>query len=187
MRRWLPVLLALLVQGCTSTAVYEPSSLWYYISVGSVVELHEELVVPLRYTRVYLQDGEVWGYGQVDKYYPFCNFEVWDRKETDEQVIKPDRFIVTKVEQGWRRIVGLDHHQLAGAAMRNRFRHWIIWKDGPDDINRYWHYWLGSDTQPNVMRLTCYGGQGEWHAARQPTLSQVREHLGGKVTIHLNP
>ncbi|MES9963008.1 MAG: hypothetical protein ABW116_05685 [Candidatus Sedimenticola sp. 20ELBAFRAG] len=187
MNRWFTVMGLLLLQGCATNVVYEQTSPWFYIPVGSVVELHEEIVVPPRYTRAYLQDGEVWGYGQVDKYYPFCNFEVRLRKETEPQSIMPERFIVTRVEQGWKTIVGLERPKLASALMRNRFRHWIIWKDGPGTINRYRHYWLGSDVQPNVMRITCYGGQDEPHEAVQPTLQEIRQVLGGKVTIHLNP
>ncbi|MES9959451.1 MAG: hypothetical protein ABW089_03380 [Sedimenticola sp.] len=187
MKRWFLLGVILVLQGCTQTVVYKPSSPLFYIPVGSIVELHEELVVPPRYTRVYMQDGEVWGYRQVDKYYPFCNFEVRERKESENQYIRPERFIVTRVEQGWRQVVEMASPKLASKAMRNRFRDWIIWKDGPADVHLYRHYWLGSDSQPNVIRFTCWGGKADWHEASLPSLLEVRRHIGSKVTIHLNP
>ncbi|MEJ1298237.1 MAG: hypothetical protein RNU03_17985 [Candidatus Sedimenticola sp. (ex Thyasira tokunagai)] len=187
MKNWIWILGAVILQGCATTTTYDPSSRWYHPPVGSVVQLHEDLVIVPRHTRVYLQDGEVWGYSQVDMVYPFCNFEVRERKPTQAQTIKADHFTVTRVEEGSVLVVEREPVQLASAEMRNRFRHWIIWKDGPRGINRFRHHWLGSDSQHNVMRLTCYGGKSEESEAQLPTLEEIRQVLGNKVTIHLTP
>lgn len=43
---------------------------------------------------VHLQDGKIMNYANIDKYAPFCRFEVTTE---GEQTIKPDTFTVTKV------------------------------------------------------------------------------------------
>lgn len=187
MKLWSVLVGIVILQGCTSVPTDDPASPWLYPPPGSIVELHRELTVPPRHTRVYLQDGEVWSYGQVDKVYPFCDFEVRQRQELETQLIQPDHFIVTRHETGEASVVALDYPQFADAEMRNRYRDWFIWKGGTGKVNRYRHLWLSSDSQDNVMRLTCYGGQARVSEARLPTLDEMRQSLGRQATLQLIP
>ena len=167
--------------GCKTVRDDHPLSR-YQIPEASVIELTQDLTIRPRHTRVFIQDGEAWNYGQVDKHYPFCNFEVQERSVDKPQTIRADRFTVIRVVEGNTKVVSTQEIRFADTTMRNRFRDWVIWKDGAG-INRFIHHWLHSERQPNVMRLTCYGGTNTIHEAQLPTLSDIKRQLGNIVLI----
>lgn len=66
----------------------------YAISKGDKFVLKQDLAIAARKTHVILQNGKVMNFANIDKYAPFCRFEV---NTKGEQTIKPATFTVTKV------------------------------------------------------------------------------------------
>jgi hypothetical protein len=52
-------------------------------------------------------------------------------------------------------------------------------------ITRGVHLWFGSDTQPDVMRLTCRGGFDDPWRAQPPSIDEMRVVLGDYARIEL--
>jgi len=68
----------------------------YKITKGDKFVLKQDLAIAARDAHVLLQDGKIMKFANIDKYAPFCRFEV---NTKGEQTIKPATFTVTKVEQ----------------------------------------------------------------------------------------
>jgi hypothetical protein len=89
-----------------------------------------------------------------------------------------DTFVVNRVQQmqeevaSWR-TVKLASLQLSDAAVDS----------SPPDIFRGWHFWLHSDKQPNVLRMTCRGVFAEPWEAELPTLAEIRQALGDIASL----
>ena len=138
----------------------------------------EAAVIEPGHTRAFLQFGEWVTHGDFDRYYPLCNFGV---KEISSEVqeIKPDRFVVTRVGQGWDYVVSREQPMMV-ADLEGWRR---IWRQRPRDINWYYRFWLSSPRQPQVMWLTCHGGFGDWPDVDFPTRTEMREALGEKAKL----
>ncbi len=68
----------------------------YKITKGDKFVLKQDLAIAARKAHVILQNGKVMNFANIDKYAPFCRFEV---NTKGEQTIKPATFTVTKVAQ----------------------------------------------------------------------------------------
>jgi len=145
---------------------------------GYRLVLHQVVIVPPERTRVFIQGGRITGTG-FDSYEVSCNLEV--RKLVDrEQRIKPDTFVVNRIQEffeevadaGWRP-VQLASLELTGAAV----------DASPSDIYRGWHFWLHSDRQPDVLRLTCRGVFAAPWEAKTPTYREIAAALGELATL----
>lgn len=68
----------------------------YAISKGDKFVLKQDLAIAARKAHVILQNGKIMNFANIDKYAPFCRFEV---NTKGEQTIKPDTFAVTRVSQ----------------------------------------------------------------------------------------
>ncbi len=167
----------LLLSGCGTGAVHDPASRYYRIPVGTQIKLHQPLSVPGGRTRLFLQRGVVLG-GGLDQYHPSCNFELYTLSE-QVRVIEPDVFMVVRVQRGFEEVVSLGGIKLATVGYYP-----FDWFDAPM-VSRFYHFYLGSDRQPDVLRLTCHGAFDEMPRADLPTLAEIHEALGAVATIHL--
>jgi hypothetical protein len=172
--RWLLVLSVLWLAACSALAPRYAGE-----DTGYRLILHQALTVPAEKTRVFLQGGKVLsGYG-FDSYAVSCNLEV-RKLEDHPRRIEPDTFVVYRIQQffeevamgNWKatRVAGLG---LAGAAV----------DAGPSDIFRGYHFWLHSDRQPDVMRLTCRGVFAAPWEAYPPTYQEIVETLGKVASL----
>jgi hypothetical protein len=173
--------LVAVLPGCNSQGVRPDKAPWLPIPAGSQVVLHEPLEIRARHTRVFLQGGEVIYSGDMDQYYANCNFEVRERLDKP-QTIESDRFMITSVQLDEDIVVQLKQPRYAQlfAGFRSQ-------GPGKPPVARVLHHWLGSEAQPQVMRLTCRGGFAEEFEAKWPTLGEIRAVLGDKASIELNP
>ena len=175
--RW--ILIFLVMTGCSHTARQSDDLANPYQSppVGSTIVLKEPLTIPPSRTRLFLQQGSAMLLGDFDRYKPNCNFEV--RSLTDlRQTISPDAFIVTKVQRMMTEVV-----RVHGAKP-------LPMPAGLDDqgtpmITRGVHLWLGSEKQPDVMRLTCRGAFDDMWAAQPPSIQEIRQALGDLAELVL--
>jgi hypothetical protein len=181
--RALVLCVAALLSAC-STARYQgdESSPYYVIPTGTRVVLKQALTIPPEQVGVYIQNGKVLPWPEVNAYYAHCKFELRDRKDT-EQNVNPDEFIVTRVVQDVVHMVNWGRWQTAGVSMGIR----VGDMDGGASVRTYATYiYLGSDRQPRVFRLGC----GHWaypgtRYAEHLSIAQMRKALGDLVTLEL--
>ncbi|NNF95978.1 MAG: hypothetical protein HKM94_03510 [Halobacteria archaeon] len=86
---------AIILVGCASSGGGSGNYI-YAISKDDKFALKKELAIAARDAHVLLQEGKVKKFANVDKYAPFCRFEV---NTKGKQTIKPEMFTVTKVAQ----------------------------------------------------------------------------------------
>ncbi len=171
------VALCLLVMACRQAPVRDEDSPLMRVSPGSTVTLHQVLTVPAGHARVFLQGGKVRAKTRLDRYRPHCNFEV--RSVSDGSLrIEPDTFVVTVVSEDEEEVVYLPQPlRLAG---------WSLDGGGSSILlTRFVKHRLHSPIQPQVMRLTCYGGFDEAWKVAYPSISDIRHALGSRATLKL--
>jgi hypothetical protein len=146
------------------------------------VVLNRELGIPPEQVGVYIQNGKVLPWPEINAYYAHCKFELRDRKDT-EQKVSPDEFIVTRVVQDVVHMVQWGRVQTAGVSLGVR----VGGMDGGPTVYTYATYiYLGSERQPRVFRLGC----GQWaypgsQYAEHVSIAQMRKALGDLVTLKL--
>ena len=146
---------------------------------GSTVKIKRTLVVPPGYTKVYLQRGQVVSKRNLDRYYPSCNFEVWKLRQTPTK-IHPGTFSVART------VRDIDFMVQLNPLQRDAPRRVDSDYGGMDMIIHVVHMRLKSTKQPNVYRLTCRSWQDFPPEAKEPTMKDMREALGGKASIRLS-
>lgn len=116
------------------------------IPVGSVLVVKERLPVPLYYTWVFVQFGQLSSWGELRDWYPYCRFEVAGLVPK-ERYIEPGRYRVTRAA-GEIRTTELDRHGL-GEAIK------VQGGDGAPDVIYRSNFDLSSPDHPEVQRLSC--------------------------------
>jgi hypothetical protein len=168
----------LLLAACQQAPVRDETSHRSRVGVGSTFVLHQGLSVPEGHARVFLQGGEVVAKLKLDRYRPHCNFEV--RQVSDGTLrIDPDTFLVTDIDEYEDEIVALPQQvRLAALVGGDSF-------DSISVIARFVRHRFSSERQPGVMRLTCHGGFDLPRDALTPSIAEIRQALGGVVTLNL--
>lgn len=167
MRGFLPGVALLLLAGCTSWLPDYSGQ-----DSGWRLVLHKPLTVAGENTRVFLQDGKMLPSLGFNQYRPACNLEVRQRAPRPRR-IEPGRFVVNRIQPlreevaSWRPVM-LASLSLADAAV----------DASPADIFLGYHFWLHSDNQPDVLRMTCRGVFAEPWEAEYPTLEEIAVALG---------
>ncbi len=165
-------LIGLLLAGCSSWVPdYSDEDSGYRLV------LHQPLTVAAGNARVYLQGGKMLPSLGFNQYAVSCNLEI--RKLSEQpQTIEPETFVVTRIQHlmeevaSWRPVV-LASLTLAGAEVDS----------SPADIFLGYHFWLHSETQPDVLRMTCRGAFSEPWDAQYPTLGEIAATLGDLATL----
>lgn len=134
--------------------------------------------MPPGHTRVFLQRGEVVSKQAFDRYVPSCNFEIRTLSE-QVRIISPESFLVTRIQRETSEVVQLALPKvLAGL-------HLAGMDSGLPMVVRSVHLWIGSDLQPDLMRLTCRGAFDDMPTAYPPSIEEMREALGTHARIVL--
>ena len=125
----------------------------YAISKGDKFILKKDINISARKAHVILQDGQIENFANIDKYAPFCRFEVITK---GEQIIKPDTMIITKVSQNQPEVL-------------------------PSTYNYYVKFDLTAANNPNIRSLAC-GAWGSG-SATYLTFPQMQQALGSYFEI----
>lgn len=180
MKRLLVMFLVPLLSACAQHAMVNNDLDYPYNlpPVGSTLTLNRAVSIPAGEVRVFLQHGEVFRKSDFDRYEPSCSLEL--RKLADvPRSIEPDQFIVTKVQRLMQQVV--DNKGTPSGLM----------KVGSDNISgkpmvvHGYHLWLGSENQPDVMRMTCRGFFDDINRAEPPSLNDVMKSLGDFAELKL--
>ncbi|MGW8227613.1 MAG: hypothetical protein ACWGOW_01870 [Gammaproteobacteria bacterium] len=125
----------------------------YAISKGDTFVLKKDINIPARQAHVILQDGKIEDYANIDRYAPWCRFEV---NTKGAQTIKPDTFTVTEVNQNQISVL-------------------------PGTFNYYVKYDLSAANNKNVRNLAC-GAWGS-STDKYLTFPQMQQALGSYFEI----
>lgn len=183
MRFLVLVVAAVLLAGCQSLR-YEgdENSPYYRLPTGSRVQLKQTLAISPEKVGVYIQNGKIMSWSEIDHYHAYCKFEVRKRKDTEQQVL-PDEFVVTRVVQDVVHSVRWGEWQVAETLLGMR----VSDKSGGPSLWTYATYmYVASDRQPHVFRLGC--GHSAYPGSREAvhlSINQIRRALGDVIVLRL--
>jgi hypothetical protein len=173
----LAVAISLLLAGCQRSATVRDSQInrWVLLD-GAQLQVRQALPVAAGKARVFVQDGVV--SGGFDNYRTHCAFEI-DNIDHDGATIEPDIFQVVRVQHTLVPVVQARPLMIAGpwrAAGIDGF-------GGSSSYHEGYHFWIYSERQPQVMRMSCYGVYAQPYELEPPTLADIRNALGGLAEI----
>jgi hypothetical protein len=172
--------LAALLAGCQTMSYYGDERSPYFVVPGdSRVVLTQQLTIPAEEVSVYLQDGRLMPFAQVNKYHPHCKFEVYTRGATT-RTVAPDEFVVTRALQEESPSAALGMRHYAGLRMSS-----IGSQPGGMPLRTFTtRMYLRSADQPDVYRLSC----AQWAYPpydRHVTIEEIRRALGEVITLQV--
>jgi hypothetical protein len=171
---------ALILAACsTSSAVREAAGHGFLQLQGASLVLNRALTVPAGKARLFIQSGQAPGSrvsllgGGFNQYQPHCSLEVRSVDHNGFEV-RPDTFEITRVQASLQQVVSREPIRVAALRLAGM-------EGGGDGSAMYhegYHFWLASDRQPEVMRVSCYGVFAEPPDLQPPTLEEIRQALG---------
>jgi hypothetical protein len=169
---------ALIVTGCQQNASIREDKFGKYTQLNAAsVVLKLDIRLPAGKARVYVQNdkagaGDQVSAGGFDSYKPHCAFEI-SRVDHAGFEVKAETFAVTRIQQTVVRVVS------GAPVMVAAFGLW----SGSQAYYSGYHFWLASDTQPEVRRMTCYGVYAEPYELHPPTLKEINAALGAVAEL----
>lgn len=176
-----------LTAGCQTAARYQgdTSSPYYVVPAGSRLVLNQPLSFQSDQVSLYVQNGRILRAPSVNKYYPFCKFELYRRVQA-ARTINPDEIIVTHAEQQWldNTFLRLEGVHFAQLSMGLPAQFGGSEDSGPSLASFITRMDLRSDTQPDVYRMTCL----RWALPKYPeylSIDEIRGTLSPLFTLRL--
>ncbi len=179
-----------LLAGCTPISVSDNASPYYQLPANTAVVVRQTITIPPGTAHVTLQDGRIVTIDHLRRYEPFCEFEVNDVVESEQQV-RPGRFAAARIIRqqllgAKRQPVLLAANTMTGSANDGEIA--AILLAGLDDTLRLneVHLRLHSAEQANVRELRCAGGWAFPSTVAYPTLAEMNRALGALISIEIN-
>jgi len=82
--------------GCAPINVTDVSFSYFHLPTSTMVDVRQPITIPKETAHVTLQDGQVVAIDRLRRYEPFCELEVNDVLESEQQV-RPGRFAATRI------------------------------------------------------------------------------------------
>lgn len=178
------VLSCLFLAACQPNATVRENAGGRFQSLeGATLVLKEPLQVAPGNARVFIQNGQATNKnnslvrGSFDQYQPHCAFEI-ESVDHNGFTIQPATFRITRVQGALTQVVMVQPVQVAGL----RLAHGLYGR-GASAYHEGYHFWLASESQPGVRRMTCYGVFAEPPDLYPPTLQEIRQALGAIAEI----
>lgn len=169
---------ALILVGCQQNASIRQDTFGKYLQIDAAsVVLKRDIRIPAGKARVFVQNaeagtGERISAGGFDSYRPHCAFEI-SRVDHAGFELNAGTFVVTRIQQTVVQVVSRAPVLVAAFG---------LWGDSQAYYSGY-HFWLASDTQPEVRRMTCYGVYAEPFELYPPTLQEINAALGAVAEL----
>ena len=174
----------LLLTACESNAVRDEQSVFYAVPVGSTLILNQQVTISGDQVAIYVQDGEILRYREVNKYRPNCKFEVYTISE-QARTVSADEFEITKVEDTIESSSLHDNAQFAALDISASGLHMGV---GFLDHSLMFNYatmmYLKSEMQKDVYRMTCQ----HWESVtddKHLSIAQMRGAMGDVFTLKI--
>lgn len=169
---------ALVLTACGGSATVRESWNDGFVQLqGASLELMQPLTVPAGRARVFIQDGRAGT--AFDQYRAHCALEIGSVQH-DGHTVQRDTFRITRVQHSLQQVVMREPVRLAAVGLLPAG---LFDGRGGAAYHEGYHLWLGSEQQPEVRRLSCYGSYDEPPDLRPPTLREIAEALGGIARI----
>lgn len=169
-----------LMAACSLSDSKDEASYYYAVPVGSSIRLNQALVIKGDQVAIYVQDGELMSYDEVDKYQPNCKFEIYTMSE-QSRTVQPDTFEIIKVVDEIESSSIKEEVYLADASHAYVF--------GALDRSYVYNYatmmFLRSEKQKDVYRMTCQHWE-DMLDDRYLTIAQMRKAMAEVFTLILN-
>jgi hypothetical protein len=157
-----------------SSVVGNEDSQFFSVSPGSTFTLSREITIQPDQTSVYLQNGSIKLYRNIDIFRTHCKFELYSISE-QARTVKPDTFSVVRVvdrrddvSTAWPLYAGLD----------------LAVDGGPMHKTFSTKMYLESKLQPDVFSMDCM--KWDWiNIGEFVNISQMRQALGDYFTLTL--
>jgi len=184
-----------LLAGCAPISVSDVASQYYQLPANTTVFVRQTIAIPPGSAHVIIQDGRILGdsYFFVRRYEPFCELEVNDVIDAEQQV-RPGRFGASRIIRQ-QKLYGAQGRALLLAAntvtesandsgadallMAN-------YNDGPSFVLNEVRLRLQSAEQPQVRELRCAGGWAFPSNVAYPTLAEMNRALGTLLSIEID-
>ena len=171
------VTVIIVISGCGAS--FKNNTVRPSVSPATIVQVNQQLEIPNRKARVYIQDGAITAYRKKDEWGTYCSLLMQQKHTSGEPKLSvlPGQFKITKViesEDG----TGTGQTYVASLG-------WII--DVED--NRSVHVIFGiemrlsSSEQPGVRALICEKRANNRGRYNYPTLEEIRIALGDTIEI----
>ena len=168
-----------LLAGCNANVVKDEDSVFYAVPAGSTLVLNQQVDIRGDQVAIYVQNGELKQYNEVNFYFPNCKFEIYTISE-QPRTVAPDSFKIVKVVddiessslQEELRLASLDSAFFIGVIDRSYV------------FNYATLMYLNSDEQKDVYRMTCQ----HWEDIvddRHLSITQMRAAMGGIFTLQI--
>ena len=176
---YLAVSVVLVLAGCAANDVKDEDSTFYSVPVGSTLVLNQQVDIRGDQVAVYVQNGELMQYGEVNFYLPNCKFEIYTMSE-QQRTVNPDRFEIVKVVDDIESSALQKSTQLAasGGAMT------LGWLDKSYVFNYATLMYLNSEEQKDVYRMTCQHWE-DMMDDKYLSVTQMRQAMGDVFTLEI--
>lgn len=180
-----------LLAGCAPISVSDVASSYFQLPANTTVIVRQTITIPPGTAHVTLQDGRI--VDHLRRYEPFCQFEVNDVLES-EQEVRPGRFAAARIIRQ-QKLYGAERQPvlLAANAVTGGENDAGIGKvlladvsDGPSFFLNEVRLLLQSVEQPNVRELRCAGGWAFPSSVAYPTLAEMSRVLGKLISIEID-
>lgn len=196
-----------LLGACASPPIKDPASRYFDPPSGSQVVVRQPIDIAAGYAHAVIQDGKSVTPSALRRYEPFCEIEVNDVLQRDQQV-GPGDFAITRVIRQQQQVGLVPTNRYAGRDEPLRLAGvgfgigvgsgggfgWSLGigipigandrESGPLVFNLV-SMRLHSAAQPNVRELRCSGGWASISEVVYPTLAEMNKALGALAEIRL--
>jgi hypothetical protein len=176
--------------GCAPISASDVSSSYYRLPATTTVIVRQTITIPPGTAHVTLQDGRIVTIDHLRRYEPFCEFEVNDVVESEQQV-RPGRFAAARIIR--QQLLGAKRQPVLLATntateTANDATTGMMLLAALDDTLRLneVRLRLHSAEQANVRELRCAGGWAFLSTVAYPTLAEMNRVLGALISIEIN-
>lgn len=150
------------------------NSPYFEVPVQSKFVLHQTLTIPPHRRHIYFQHGKALPFQDVNQYIDYCALTLHTKKQVP-QIVKPDTFVVTKVHRQYLFQLAKATITVAQVIDRGNGETWQVLATQME---------LRSETQPDVIRMTC-AAWGLPQDLSNVTVAGIRRSLGDIVTLEM--
>ncbi len=173
-----------LLAGCAPIGVADVSSSYYRLPTTTTVVVRQTITIPPETAHVTLQDGRIVTIDRLRRYEPFCEIEVNDVLESEQQV-RPGRFAATRIVR--QQLIGKGQPPLLAANTVTGDAGTLLLTALDDTLRlNEVRLHLQSPDQMNVRELRCAGGWAFTSSVVYPTLAEMNHALGALINIEIN-
>lgn len=163
----------LLLSACNPVPDMRRDSPYFTGFVGSTISLNRPLEIAPEKASVYMQWGKVMNFNALERYQPYCKFEIKTIKR-QAQTVNADQFNIVRAIRD-REMVGAIPQTVA--SLYN-----ILSDDSPTAAIYSTELFLYSERQPDVLRITCSHWEDPADATHL-TVNQIQAAMGSILTL----